>query len=91
MEGSRMKVAVYHNNHDVRVEERPIPKPKDGEILVKTKACGVCVGDTMEWYLGPRAPLTFGHEATGVIESVGSGVTNLKKETAFLFTTMSPA
>ena len=74
-----MKVAVYHNNHDVRVEDRPIPKPKVGEILVKTKACGVCVGDTMEWYLTPRAPLTFGHETTGIIESVGSGVTKFKE------------
>jgi L-iditol 2-dehydrogenase len=73
-----MKVAVYHNNHDVRVEERPIPNPKEGEILVKTKACGVCVADTMEWYLTPRAPLTLGHEPSGVIESVGSGVTSLK-------------
>ena len=73
-----MKVAVYYNNHDVRVEERPIPQPTDGEILVKTKACGVCVGDTMEWWVMPRAPLTFGHESTGVIEAVGHGVTKFK-------------
>ena len=73
-----MKVAVYHNNHDVRVEDRPIPEPKDGEILVKTKACGVCVADTMEWYLTPRAPLTLGHEPSGIIHSIGAGVTNFK-------------
>ena len=73
-----MKVAVYHNNHDVRVEERPIPQLKDGEILVKTKACGVCVADTMEWYLTPRAPLTLGHEPSGVIEAIGADVTNFK-------------
>ncbi|MDP2964777.1 MAG: alcohol dehydrogenase catalytic domain-containing protein [Pelolinea sp.] len=73
-----MKVAVYYNNHDVRVEERPIPQPKSGEILVQTKACGVCVADTMEWYLTPRAPLTLGHEPSGLIEAVGSGVTNFK-------------
>lgn len=73
-----MKVAVYHNNHDVRVEDRPIPQPKEGEILVKTKACGVCVADTMEWYLSPRAPLTLGHEPTGVIEAIGDSVTNFK-------------
>ncbi len=74
-----MKVAVYYNNHDVRIEDRPIPKPKQGEILVKTKACGVCVADTMEWYLSPRAPLTLGHEPTGIIEKVGSGVTQFKR------------
>jgi len=73
-----MKVAVYHNNHDVRIEDRPIPKPNHGEILVKTKACGVCVADTMEWYLSPRAPLTLGHEPSGIIEDVGTGVTLFK-------------
>jgi L-iditol 2-dehydrogenase len=73
-----MKVAVYYNNHDVRVEDRPIPQPKSGEILVKTKACGVCVADTMEWYLTPRAPLSIGHEPTGVVEAVGAGETTFK-------------
>lgn len=74
-----MKVAVYYNNHDVRIEERPVPEPAPGEILVKTKACGVCVADTMEWYLTPRAPLTLGHEPTGVVAKVGSGVQNFKE------------
>ncbi|MDK2982316.1 MAG: L-iditol 2-dehydrogenase [Chloroflexota bacterium] len=73
-----MKVAVYYNNNDVRVEDRPIPQPKSDEFLVKTKACGVCVADTMEWYLTPRAPLTLGHEAVGVVEAIGSEINNLK-------------
>jgi len=66
-----MKTAVYHNNHDVRVEDYPIPEPGRGEILVQTRASGVCVADTMEWYLSPRAPLTLGHEAAGVVVKVG--------------------
>ncbi len=74
-----MKVAVYYNNQDVRVEDRPIPKPKDNEFLVRTKSCGVCVADTMEWYLTPRAPLTLGHEPAGIVEEVGSEIYNLKK------------
>jgi L-iditol 2-dehydrogenase len=69
-----MKVAVYYNNHDVRVEERPMPEPAAGEILVKTRASGVCVADTMEWYLTPRAPLTLGHEAAGEVIKTGQGV-----------------
>ncbi len=68
-----MKVAVYHNNQDVRIEDRPQPVPGPGEILVETKACGVCVADTMEWYLAPRAPLVLGHEPTGVIAGLGPG------------------
>ena len=73
-----MKVAVYYNNHDVRVEEHPLPEPGPGEILVQTKASGVCVADTMEWYLTPRAPLTLGHEATGFVAATGRGVETLK-------------
>jgi L-iditol 2-dehydrogenase len=73
-----MKVAVYYNNRDVRVEERPIPEPGPGEILVQTKASGVCVADTMEWYLTPRAPLTLGHEATGEVVETGPGVASFK-------------
>jgi len=74
-----MKVAVYHNNQDVRVEERPIPIPGPGEILVKTKACGVCVADTMEWYLTPRAPLVLGHEPTGIVVGI-NGSSSVVKE-----------
>jgi L-iditol 2-dehydrogenase len=74
-----MKVAVYYNNHDVRVEERPLPEPGEGEILVKTKSCGVCVADTMEWYLQPRAPLILGHEPTGIVTKTGSNVTQFKE------------
>jgi L-iditol 2-dehydrogenase len=73
-----MKVAVYYNNSDVRIEERSVPEPGSGEILVKTQASGVCVADTMEWYLTPRAPLTLGHEAAGVIVQTGPGVDKLK-------------
>jgi L-iditol 2-dehydrogenase len=74
-----MKVAVYYNNHDVRVEEKPLPEPDEGEMLVKTKSCGVCVADTMEWYLQPRAPLILGHEPTGIVTKIGSNVTQFKE------------
>ncbi|RLF51894.1 MAG: alcohol dehydrogenase, partial [Thermoplasmata archaeon] len=42
-----MKVAVYYNNKDVRVEKRPIPEIGDRELLVKVKACGICGSDVM--------------------------------------------
>jgi L-iditol 2-dehydrogenase len=73
-----MKTAVYYNNHDVRIAEYPLPVPGPGEILVKTKTSGVCVADTMEWYLSPRAPLTLGHEAAGVVVDVGADTKNIK-------------
>ena len=45
-----MKVAVYHNNNDIRLEDRPKPEINEGEILVKIMASGICGTDVMEWY-----------------------------------------
>ncbi|MGZ4161168.1 MAG: alcohol dehydrogenase catalytic domain-containing protein [Neobacillus sp.] len=65
-----MKTAVYYNNNDIRIEERPKPEIKKGEILVKVKASGICGTDLMEWYRIKKAPRVLGHEMTG--EIVGS-------------------
>jgi L-iditol 2-dehydrogenase len=73
-----MKVAVYYSNADVRVEERPVPEIGPGELLVKTEACGLCGGETLEWYLARRAPKILGHEPTGVVVRTGSGVRKFK-------------
>ncbi len=64
-----MKTAVYYNNNDIRIEERPKPEIKDGEILVKVKASGICGTDLMEWYRIKKAPRVLGHEMTGEIVS----------------------
>jgi L-iditol 2-dehydrogenase len=69
-----MKVAVYYSNDDVRLHTTPVPKINQDEILVKTEACGLCGGETMEWYLKPRAPKVLGHEITGTIAKIGEGV-----------------
>ena len=74
-----MKVAVYYNNTDIRIEERPLPELEPGDILVKTVVCGLCGGETMEWYLAERAPKVLGHEPTGVVAAVGKGVTKFKE------------
>jgi len=69
-----LKVAVYYNNNDVRVEERPRPSPGRGELLMRIEASGICGSDVMEWYRVPRAPLVLGHEVAGSVEQVGEGV-----------------
>ncbi len=74
-----MRVAMYYNNNDVRIEERQIPKINENEILVKVMACGICGSDVMEWYRVKKAPLVLGHEATGVIEKVGKNVKKYRK------------
>tara|TARA_Y100000294_G_scaffold105683_1_gene98193 strand:- start:2829 stop:3809 length:981 start_codon:yes stop_codon:yes gene_type:complete len=65
-----MKVAVYYTNNDIRIEESPIPKISDGEILVKMKASGICGTDAMGWYRIKKAPRVLGHEIAGeIVES----------------------
>ena len=70
-----MKVAMYYNNNDVRIEELPVPKIGPEELLVKVIASGICGSDVMEWYRIKKAPLVLGHEIAGTIEKVGSSVT----------------
>lgn len=73
-----MRAAVYYRNNDVRVQDVPLPKIKDGEALVKIEASGLCGSDVMEWYRIKKAPLILGHEIAGTITEVGSGVTRFK-------------
>jgi len=73
-----MRVAMYYNNNDVRVEEMPKPQIGPGEILVKVIASGICGSDVMEWYRIKKAPLVLGHEITGDIAEVGHGVERYK-------------
>jgi alcohol dehydrogenase len=73
-----MRSAVIQRaNTPIVIEDRPVPQPKAGEVLIKVHACGVCHSDLMV-LLGhmpfatyPRVP---GHEVAGVVEKVGDGV-----------------
>lgn len=73
-----MRVAVYYNNRDVRIEEMQTPHVGSGELLVKVLASGICGSDVMEWYRIKKAPLVLGHEIAGEVVSVGEGVKRYK-------------
>jgi L-iditol 2-dehydrogenase len=73
-----MRVAMYYNNKDIRIEERPVPRIGPGEMLVKVWASGICGSDVMEWYRIKKAPLVLGHEIGGEIAEVGEGVNQYK-------------
>jgi len=73
-----MRVAMYYNNRDVRIEDLPIPQISDAELLVKVKASGICGSDVLEWYRLKKAPLVLGHEITGEIAQVGKDVKGYK-------------
>jgi len=69
-----MKVGMYYNNRDVRVEQMPIPEIGPHELLMEVKASGICGSDIMEWYRIQKAPLVLGHEVAGDVVEVGEGV-----------------
>ena len=69
-----MKVALWHNNEDIRIEEVPTPRPGPNEMLVKVISCGICGSDIVEWYRLPRAPLVLGHEIGAEVVEVGQSV-----------------
>ena len=61
------------------IEQIPIPEPRAGEVLVKVKACGVCHTDlhVMKAEVAFPTPAVMGHEISGTIAAVGSGVAGL--------------
>jgi L-iditol 2-dehydrogenase len=67
-----MKVARLYTLDDIRIEEEPIPQVGPRDALIETKACGVCAGDVMPWYIESKAPLVPGHEPVGVVVELGS-------------------
>jgi S-(hydroxymethyl)mycothiol dehydrogenase len=64
----------------VTLETIVVPDPGPGEALVKVQACGVCHTDLhyREGGINNDFPFLLGHEAAGVVELVGAGVTNVK-------------
>ncbi|MCX8026737.1 MAG: alcohol dehydrogenase catalytic domain-containing protein [Thermodesulfovibrionales bacterium] len=67
-----MKVAKLYTFDDIRIEDIPIPEVGSNDALIKVKACGICSGDVMPWYIENKAPLVIGHEFCGVVERIGS-------------------
>ena len=74
-----MRVAMWYNNRDVRLEEMPTPEIGPGELLVRVEASGICGSDVMEWYRLGKAPLVLGHEVAGEVVAVGEGVKKYKE------------
>lgn len=73
-----MRVAMYYNNRDIRLEELPIPKIGPAEILMKIEASGICGSDVLEWYRIKKAPLVLGHEVAGCVQEVGKDIVKFK-------------
>ncbi len=77
-----MRAAVFHGPRDVRVERVPDPELKaPGDALVRITRAAICGSDLHPYHgVMPVVPgFVIGHEAVGVVEEVGRGVTRLKK------------
>ena len=68
----------YADTKTIAVEDVPIPEPDAGEVLVKVAFCGICHSDLSlinGTFPAQRAVVTQGHEASGTIAKLGTGVT----------------
>lgn len=77
-----MKAMVFRAvGQPLTLEERPDPIPQAGQIRVRVEACAVCRTDlhVIDGDLpNPKQPVIPGHEIVGIVDAVGSGVTNHK-------------
>ncbi len=76
-----MKALVLKEYKQFVYEDVPTPEPGEGDVRVAVKACGICGSDVhgMDGSTGRRRPpIIMGHEASGVIESLGKNVTDWK-------------
>jgi len=78
-----MRGLVILGDSRAEVREVPVPALRDGWVRVKVVVGGVC-GSDLHFYhstpqeLGPRVGQVIGHEAAGIVEAVGAGVTAVK-------------
>ncbi len=79
-----MKVGVMTELKKIEIQERPVPEPKKGEVLVKLEYVGVCGSDLHYFETGAigdfvvEFPFVLGHECGGSVVAVGDDVKNLK-------------
>jgi S-(hydroxymethyl)glutathione dehydrogenase/alcohol dehydrogenase len=77
----KVNAAVLHTpGEPLRIEPLELEGPREGEVLVRLVASGVCRSDLSNARAGHHlpAPIVLGHEAAGVVEQVGAGVTRCR-------------
>jgi L-iditol 2-dehydrogenase len=79
-----MTAAVLYGKEDVKIEQVPIPRVGEGEVLIKVQVALTCGTDLKVYQRGYHArmivpPALFGHELAGVIEEVGPNVKGFRK------------
>jgi L-iditol 2-dehydrogenase len=76
-----MKALLLSEYKQLEMVDLPSPQPAEDELLVHVQACGIC-GSDVHGYDGSTGrrvpPIVMGHEAAGIVESVGSAVHNFR-------------
>jgi Zn-dependent alcohol dehydrogenase len=73
----RVRAAVaLERGASLRIEEITVRDPGPGEVRVRIAACGICASDLHVWRTGEGIgfPTVLGHEVSGIVDAVGSGV-----------------
>ncbi|WP_067215681.1 2,3-butanediol dehydrogenase [Marinomonas gallaica] len=88
-----MKAARFYDKGDIRIEDIPEPTVEPGTVGIDVAWCGICGTDLHEFMEGPifippcghphpisgeSAPITMGHEFSGVVYAVGEGVEDIQ-------------
>src|SRR6201988_508723 len=72
---------LWEQGKPLSVETATLDGPGEGEVLVEVKAAGVCHSDLHpargDW--PAKTPLVLGHEGTGIVREVGTGVTKVRR------------
>lgn len=79
-----MKAAVVHEfRKPLVLEERPVPTPGPGEVVVQIEASGLCHTDIHaahgDWPVKPTLPFVPGHEGVGIVTATGQGVSRVRE------------
>jgi propanol-preferring alcohol dehydrogenase len=79
-----MRAAVVREfGKPLAIEQRPVPRPGPGELLVRVIASGVCHTDLHaangDWPVRPALPFVPGHEAAGIVAAIGAGVSGFRE------------
>lgn len=79
-----MRAVIFHGPRDIRLEERPVPDPGPGEVVVKVGAALTCGTDFKAYRQGHKVllgdyPSPFGHELAGTVSALGKGAKGVKE------------
>ncbi|HLI07258.1 MAG TPA: zinc-binding dehydrogenase [Ktedonobacteraceae bacterium] len=90
-----MLAAMYYGPMDIRLEQRPIPQPGAGEVLLQVAAATTCGTDLKSYRRGhpllfKQTPAGFGHEVAGMVAAAGPSVTQYREGDAVVVANSAP-